>query len=429
MATPTQQDIIQAVAGLEKEGIALLSDLVRFDSTLGNEGKSAIQAYMEETFSKLGMKVDRFPISLEDIKGLQGFSPVDWSYEGKENVVGVHTPKSKEGTKGKSLIINGHVDVVPTGPSHLWQVTEGNPFNPVVKDGRLYGRGCGDMKAGVASAVLAYRALRSLGVQPASRLLLETVLEEECTGNGALACLAKGYTADAALIPEPFPFIVTAQLGVMWLRLTVVGRPAHVLDTSAGVNAIEAGYKMFENLRQTLEGEWNSVSVLPAEMKGLTHPVNINLGVVHGGEWPSSVPTECNLDVRVGVPPGITLQAARERVEEVLKGKATELGVKHSVTYRGFQAEGCVMDSNWDMMKLLGESHQKVHGEPAKCAPITCTTDARFFNLYHNIPTTCYGPEAQAIHGIDESVSLQSMMDVAKVLALFIADWCGLEPL
>lgn len=140
MAPPTHQDLCKAVENLEKEAIDLLSDLVRFDSTLGNESKSNIQSFVGETFNKLGLQVDKFPISLDDIKNQKGFSPVDWSYEGKENVVGVYTPKE---TKGKSLIINGHVDVVPTGPEKLWNVTEGNPFNPVVKDGRLYGRGCG----------------------------------------------------------------------------------------------------------------------------------------------------------------------------------------------------------------------------------------------------------------------------------------------
>eukprot|EP00026_Physarum_polycephalum_P008451 Phypoly_transcript_08537.p1 GENE.Phypoly_transcript_08537~~Phypoly_transcript_08537.p1 ORF type:complete len:361 (+),score=65.07 Phypoly_transcript_08537:1-1083(+) len=347
---PTHQDICKAVEGLEKDAIALLSDLVRFDSTLGNESKSNIQSFVADTFSKLGLHVDKFSISLDDIKDLQGFSPVDWSYTGKENVVGVYTPKA---SKGKSLIINGHVDVVPTGPEKLWNVTSGNPFNPVVKDGRLYGRGCGDMKAGVAAAMIAVKALFSLGYAPAAKLILESVLEEERTRNRALARLTKGYKADAALIPEPFPFIVTGQLGVMWARLTVVGRPAHVLDTSAGVNAIEAGYKLFEGLRK-LEDEWNSQAALPVEFQGLKHPVNINLGVIDGGEWPSSVPTECTLDVRVGVPPGITLEAARAKVEAILQAKATELGVKHSIVYRGFQAEGCLMDRNWDMMKLLG---------------------------------------------------------------------------
>ena len=65
----------------------------------------------------------------------------------------------------------------------------------------------------------------------------------------------------------------------------------------------------------------------------------------------------------------------------------------------------------------------------SKATPATAATDARFFNLYGEIPATCYGPEAQSIHGIDESVSLASLGDVPRVLALFITDWCGLEPI
>ena len=93
MMAPTHQDICKAVEALEKDAIALLSDLVRHDSTLGNENKSCIQDFVADSFQKLGLDVCKFAISLEDIKDLQGFSPVDWSYAGKENVVGVYTPK------------------------------------------------------------------------------------------------------------------------------------------------------------------------------------------------------------------------------------------------------------------------------------------------------------------------------------------------
>lgn len=273
-----------------------------------------------------------------------------------------------------------------------------SPFEPVVKDGRLYGRGCGDMKAGVVAYIIAMKALKSLKVAPAAKVILESVLEEECTGNGALACLAKGYTADACIIPEPFPFIVTAQLGVMWLRVTVNGKPAHVLDTSAGVNALEAAYKMFDSLRE-LEKQWNNPDILPAEYKHMKHPVNLNLGVLQGGEWPSSVPSECSFDVRVGFLPGETTDNVKRAVETCLSNAAKAMGVHHSVAYRGFQAEGCIMNRENPMMKLLGDCVQKATDAPAKYAPVTCTTDCRFFELYYGIPATCYGPESASIHG------------------------------
>jgi len=316
--------------------------------------------------------------------------------------------------------------VVPTGPPSMWK-TAPSPFVPIVKDGRLYGRGSGDMKAGVVAFVIALKALFSLGVAPAAKVILQAVLEEECTGNGTLACLAKGYTADAAIITEPFPFIVTAQLGVMWLHVTIFGKPAHVLNTSAGVNAIEAAYQIFNALRE-LEKEYNKTENLPDDYKNINHPVNINLGKLQGGEWPSSVPSECSFDVRVGFAPGKSPEEVRKQVEEKLSHAANALGVVHKIEYHGFQAEGCIMDKESEMMKLLGECHQKVTQEKVKYAPVTCTTDARFFQLYQGIPTTCYGPESAAIHGIDESVSLESMKNTSRVLAVFISEWCKLEP-
>ena len=210
----------------------MLSDLVRHGSTLGNEASA--QYHMAEVFAGLGLTVDKFEIDVNTIKDRPGFSPVDWSYAGKENVVGVHQPRRNT---GRSLIFNGHIDVVPTGPEDMWTDP---PFEPVVRDGRLYGRGGGGMKAGIVAYTMAFKALRNLGVQPAAPVYLQSVVEEECTGNGALACLALGYAADAAIIPEPFEqSLMTAQIGVMWFRVLVRGKPAHVLDTSAGVKAIE----------------------------------------------------------------------------------------------------------------------------------------------------------------------------------------------
>jgi len=87
------------------------------------------------------------------------------------------------------------------------------------------------------------------------------------------------------------------------------------------------------------------------------------------------------------------------------------------------------MEPNRDMMQRLGQAHKLVSGKDPIFCPVTCTTDARFFELYYGIPATCYGPEATNIHGVDESVSLESTKEVTKTLAVFIADWCGLEPL
>lgn len=380
---------------------------------------------MADVFGSLGLDVDRFVIDEDAIRTLPGYSPSIVSYDGRENVVGVHRPAQAE---GRSLILNGHIDVVPAGPPELWS---NPPYDPVVRDGRLYGRGAGDMKAGIVAYVTAFRALREMGYAPAAPVYLQSVVEEECTGNGALACLHRGYRADAAIIPEPFDHHrLVAQVGVMWMRLVVTGTPAHALDTSAGANAIDAAYRLVDHLR-ALEEQWNEPQNRHPAFARHAHPVNFNLGRIEGGEWASSVPTRCVVDVRVGFYPGMSAASVRaaltEAVEKASRDDPLVAKTQVAIEWQGFQAEGCEVDPNHPMMRLLGDAHHMVRGQAVRDIAVTCTTDARFFNLYGDTPATCYGPEASKIHGIDESVSLESMRDVARVLALFMAGWCGLE--
>jgi acetylornithine deacetylase len=378
---------------------------------------------MEGLFQGLGLKTLRFEVKDEEISHLPGYSPGVGRWERHDNVVATHRPRT---VRGRSLILNGHIDVVPVGVQELWSTP---PFEPTVKDGRMYGRGAGDMKAGIAAYVVAFRALTQLGLQPAAPLFLQSVVEEECTGNGALACLHRGFRADAAIIPEPFDHtILQAQVGVLWLHVEVLGRPAHVMAARSGINAIEAAFALFQGLK-TLEEEWNAARH-PAFVEH-PRPININLGRIQGGEWTSSVPTRCVMSIRVGFYPGMSVQDAKAAVEERLahtaRTGAALKDVHYSVAYGGLQAEPLLVDAAHPMIGALRSAHERALGTPARLLSSSATTDARFFSLYGSTPATCYGPEAQTIHGIDESVSVASAVAVAKVLALFTARWCGVE--
>ncbi|MDX1608593.1 MAG: M20/M25/M40 family metallo-hydrolase, partial [Halofilum sp. (in: g-proteobacteria)] len=166
--------IRESVAALEATARERLAALVREDSRLGRE--QGAQALMEDWFRALGLDVRRVPVELEAIRDRPGFSPPLIDYEGRENVVGVHRPAK---IRGRSLILNGHIDVVPPGPAELWTDP---PFEPVVRDGRMYGRGAGDMKAGLVAYLTAFEALQALGARPAAPVYLQSVVEEECTG-------------------------------------------------------------------------------------------------------------------------------------------------------------------------------------------------------------------------------------------------------
>ncbi len=161
---------------------------------------------------------------------------------------------------------------------------------------------------------------------------------------------------------------------------------------------------------------------------------------MHGGQWASTVPAECTASIRVGFFPGTPISDARAGVEEALKTAAAPKSIKYSVRcvffcyhdrnrYFGFAAEGFEVDAQTPLLACIGKSYEQVTGKPATYEAVTCTTDARHFQLYYGIPATCYGPEyTRNIHGIDESVGIDAVVTVVAVIARFICDWCGVEP-
>jgi acetylornithine deacetylase len=415
--------VAQAVQALREPAVDRLCALVREPSLLGAEASA--QALMRAHFERLGLRVDEFEVDEARLRDHPGWSPSIVSYAGRRNVVGVHHPQGP--VKGRSLILNGHIDVVPVGAERLWSAP---PFEPVVRDGQVRGRGAGDMKAGLVAVLTAFEALQRLGREPAAAVYLQSVIEEECTGNGALACLVEGYRADAALIPEPIPGIMTAQMGVMWVGLEVWGLPVHAAVAQTGISAIEFAQVLCAKLKE-LEAQWNEPTQRHPHYAHHEHPINVNVGRIDGGEWPSSVSTHCRVDVRVGFYPGLKPAQVRALLEAALRAAyeahPRKASLRYELVYQGFQAEGMLVDMNQPMVHLLRRCHHDVAGSQATLMASTATTDARFFQLYGGIPATCYGPVAGNTHGIDEWVDIDSMLEVATVYALFIARWCGLN--
>ena len=408
--------------------IVFLSALTSHPSTRGNE--QSAQVFMADELAVRGYEIDRWQIDIAEIQHLPGFSPVLGPYDDAVNVVGIHRPKTQQ---GRSLILNGHIDVVPAGPLDMW---DSPPFEPRVADGWLYGRGGGDMKAGLASNLFALDALATCGLAPAGDVYFQSVVEEECTGNGALACLARGYTADAALIPEPFSeHLVTAQLGVIWFQVHLRGLPTHVAYAGSGSNAIEAAFPLIHALHQ-MEHRWNALENRPDEYGHIDHALNLNIGKIEGGDWTSSVPAWSVFDVRMAIFPGQSIEAAKAEIEQVIMDAARENAFLRNslpeIVYHGFHAEGYALsrDSSANAtsaIAALDKAHQSVSGEALQREAITATTDARFFGLYADTPALVYGPRAEAIHGFNERVDLESMRRITKATALFIADWCGTD--
>src|SRR3546814_440905 len=239
---------------------------------------------MFQAMRERGYEMDRWRVDPKDIEHHPGFSPVAVDYAHAWNVVGTHRPRKE---LGRSLVLNGHIDVVPTGPLDMW--TE-PPFSAVLNGARLYRLAAGAMKPRVLAKLFAPDARRRAGLQPAATVHMESVCEEESTGNGALATLVRGYKADAALISEPSGGNMTrATMGVQWFQIKVRGHPVHVARAGTGANAIQAAMDLVPALR-AIEEKWNARRNETRYYGVHAHPVNLNIGKIAGGYWAYSVP-------------------------------------------------------------------------------------------------------------------------------------------
>lgn len=400
--------------------VAFLQEMVRQPSTLGNE-----RGVQELIFKRMqGMELDAqmWDLDIDALRQHPLFGPLSMEYEGRPNVTAIW-PAAAEG--GRSIIFNGHVDVVSPEPLTNWRH---GPWDATLEGEWMYGRGAADMKAGIAAMLLAVEAVRATGVTLRGDVILETVIEEECTGNGALACALRGLQADAAIVPEPHGLRAShATVGVIWFRIHTRGRASHVLAADSAVNAIEKMYPVLTALRE-LEEALNAEERHPLYRQH-PHPINLNVGIIRGGDWPSTVPSECTIECRLSCQPGITIEETQARVRAAVEAATKrDFWLQENppgLEFFGFRAEPSVVDPDDPAMQMLAHCHESVTGEALEFDAGTATTDQRFFLNTLNMPATSYGPVGENIHAGEERVLVPSIAQTARVLALYLLRWCG----
>ena len=420
LAEPAPQETrIQEAIADEAEWMAdLLSRLVRADTTLGNE--EAGQQVMEAALREIGLDPVDVWMDAEALHAHPLASPFDWDVAGKRNIVTTWGPG--QGAGGRSLILNGHIDVVSPAPLAQWG--DRSPFSGDREDGWIHGRGAADMKCGLAAILGAVKALRGLGLTPKAPVHIQSVVEEECTGNGTLQTLLAGFTADGAVVAEPFgAAITTAQVGVLWFKVRIEGVPGHAAEGSFTVNAIERSLHVIAALRE-LEAELNASPPHPFDLFG--HPINLNVGAISGGDWASTVPGECTTEYRIAMYPGMSLPDLRARIEAVVAAATTDMEGAAQVLYGGFACEGYDIADDAPLVRALAEAFMRQGGTPPPLVATTGTSDAGVLGRM-GVPAVCFGPYAEEAHGIGERVYLPSVVQTAQVLGLFIREWCGLS--
>lgn len=427
--TPLDADLRRQILASVEEGfdqqLAFTQQLVRFASVRGEE--HAIQDFVFRALRERGYKLDRFEMDQDAIASHPGGSPFSAEHSDAPIVVGIHRPRAET---GRSLILQAHVDVVPPGPASMWSRP---PFEPAIVGDWMYGRGGADMKAGHAANLFCLDALRRIGFQPAATVYIQSVVEEESTGNGALMTHLRGYKADAVLIPEPEEEkLVRANTGVLWFQVEVRGIPVHVREMGTGQNAIDGAYRIIAELRK-IETDWNSRKAGREHFETETHPINLNVGKIEGGDWASSVPCWCRIDCRISIYPGISAREAaqeiRDRLNDFARADRFFANNPPAITFNGFHAEGYVQEPGTDAEAVLARAHEASTGRKLDSFMTPGYLDTRVYALYDRIPSLCYGPISENIHGFDERVSLSSLRRITGTMALFVAEWCGLERL
>jgi acetylornithine deacetylase len=419
---PEDREIVEAIAAETGWMTEVLARLVDKPTVLGAEEQG--QAVIREALAEIGLTPVDVPMDPEALRVHPVASPFDWDVAGKQNVVATWAPETHD--HGRSLILNGHIDVVSPEPRAQWAR---DPFTAHVEDGWLYGRGAADMKCGLASILGAVKGLRRLGLAPHAPVTLESVVEEECTGNGTLQTILAGHTADAAIIAEPFGgAITTSQVGVLWFHVKIKGLAGHAAESGHAVNAIEKSLKMISALR-VLEAELNQSPPPPYDQ--YPHPIGLNVGMIHGGDWPSTVPGECTVGYRIALYPGMAVRDLQDRIEAIVAEAAVDdpsiLAHPPEVIYRGFRASGYEVARDHPLVTTLSAAYARQHGVGPALVATTGTTDARVFGEAAAMPAVCFGPYAEQAHGVGERVYLPSVVQTAQVLGMAIRDWCGLS--
>lgn len=396
-------------------------ELVQIPSVGGTAAEHEIQADMADRLRRRGLDVDHWRIDLDALREHPDFPGMEVERTEGWGVVG----RLAGSGDGPTLLLDGHVDVVPTGDADAWDV---DPFAGVVRDGRITGRGSCDMKAGLLAAVHAVDAVRRAGITLRGDVLVAPVQGEEDGGLGTFALLQRGWTADACVIPEPTELdVIPANAGALTFRLRIRGSATHAARRLDGVSAIEKFWPIHRAL-QELERRRHEVIDPMAERWDLAHPLSI--GTIRAGDWASSVPDLLVAEGRLGVAIGEAVDDARTDLEEaVAEAAAADPWLRdHPVEvewWGGQFASGRTAADN-DLVDRVRAAHDGATGRPQEVYAAPYGSDLRLLAGLGGIPTVQYGPgDAQLAHGPHESVAIDEVVASARTLALLILDICG----
>ena len=326
---------------------------------------------------------------------------------GRRNVVARIGPRDGR----RSLLLNGHLDTVGVeGMVHA-------PFTPTERDGRLYGRGATDMKAGIAAMCAAAVQAADAGLD--GEIVIAAVADEEWGSLGTRHLLASGVRADAAIVTEPTRLaIAPAHKGFTWAEVTVHGRAAHGSRHDVGVDAITHAALLLAEL------DAHQRTVMPHRTHPLLGRASWHAGTIRGGTGPSTYPDACDVSLERRTIPGEDgTEFAGELDAAIARVRATTPAFSATVT-PGLIQQPNDLSVDHPLVRAL-EAGCTAGGVAPRIEGLACWTDAALFTAA-GIPALCFGPGDIALaHAAEEWVAVDEIGAATAVLTQVLRTWVG----
>ena len=410
----------RALDALDVDSMAgYLCELISKPSHGGRETRA--QESIAAEMRRVGLEVETWPIDFDALKSHPSFSmPIE-----REEGLGILGTHGRGGCR--SLMFNGHIDVVGAGDEFKWRHP---PWKGTIDGGRVWGRGASDMKGGTVSALYALKAVIDSDAPLKGKVLFESVIGEEDGSVGTLDACMRGIRADAAIVPEPSELVaVPAHAGAMSFRVTIQGRAAHAAIRNEGVSAIDKFLPIYDALKR-LEDE-RTARIRDPLYKIYPIPSPLNVGKIVGGEWPGIVPERLYFEARVGVHTDETTDQVRRQVEAAVAkaAKADPWLSEHLPVVDwsgGYRFDAAKIPSDHPIMETVKRAYRDVAGSLPRVEGRTYSSDMRFLVNLLGIPTMIFGPgDIREAHAADESISIADMETAARTMTLAILRWCG----
>jgi len=417
MALIPSSELRQCAASHLDETRDFLLDLLRVPSVHGREAEA--QRYIGDSFRKIGCKVRQVPIRealCRDPEYSHPDQPV--SYAGRPNILVLAGGRGK----GRSIILNTHVDVVPAGS---WATA----FDPTADGDYVVGRGAVDCKGQIAALYLLFRMMKELGVEPRARAAAQIVVEEEIGGNGTLSLIRQGQSADGVVVLEATDLTVCpANRGAIWFRATVQGKPVHMARKTSGVSAIDKSVELIRLL-------YGYEARLAEESKGqplfaeYEQPVQVNVGRLTAGDWPSTVPGLAVMEGGVGFLPNKDIGTIKRELLSLAAGGDEWLAAHTTIEFPALHNDSYQIPVAHPLVLGMAESCRRV-GIQTRIRGLIASCDARLFNKVGGMPTIVFGAGSiEQAHSNGERVKMGDVALEACALYDFVRDWCGFRDL